>query len=325
MRRASLVAVSIGVVGAAIAVIGSAATSPTATATAPVVDAGGTVTVTPQDAGVSPVDAPSPLTVAVAAGYYQRIATPNGAIHVWAPAGYHSDGAAAVVYVHGYYTDVDGAWRDYQLPEQFAASSINALFIAVEAPSGAHDRVHFPDLGEVLRLVIANTGLPRPSGPLVAIGHSGGFRTLLSWINYPPLDVVVMLDALYGDMPEFGHWLAEGPHRRMISVGEDTLRWTEDMAREIPDTVTIDRFPDVPERWPDNAYAAKHLYVRSQYSHMTQVTGDVVLPLLLRLLPVEVLGTAPWDAPLGVLPALPPDAGVPPTETHANHGHGHSK
>ena len=318
MRRASVVAV-VGAVSAAIAIVSGGAPTPQTLTAATILDAGVTDAAGVTDGNIVTIDAPSPLTLAVNAGFDQRISTPNGAIHVWAPAGYHGDGAAAIVYVHGYYTDVDSAWRDYQLPEQFAASSINALFIAVEAPSGSHDRVRFPELGEVLRLVIANTGMPRPSGPLVAIGHSGAFRTLSSWIQDPPLDIVIMLDAMYGDMPEFARWLAEGPHRRMISVGEDTIRWTEDLAREIPGTVTVDRFPDVPERWPDNAYSAKHLYVRSQYSHMTQVTGDVVLPLLLRLLPVEVLPNAPWDAPLGTLPALPPDAGVPVAPSH--HGH----
>ena len=38
------------------------------------------------------------------------LATAHGPVHVWVPAGYHPDGAAIVLYVHGYYTGVDKAW-----------------------------------------------------------------------------------------------------------------------------------------------------------------------------------------------------------------------
>jgi hypothetical protein len=64
------------------------------------------------------------------------------------------------------------------------------------------------------------------------------------------------------------------------------------------------------ELWPSEARTARHLYIRSQYGHMTQVTGDVVLPMVLRLEAVELLADAPWDHPFGALPPLPPDAAV---------------
>jgi hypothetical protein len=35
---------------------------------------------------------------------------------------------------------------------------------------------------------------------------------------------------------------------------------------------------------------------------MHLVTDGMVLPMVLRLLPVELLADAPWDAPLGDLP-----------------------
>ncbi len=260
------------------------------------------------DANPRAPDAASPLTIAVQQGTAKRIDGPTGPIRVWRPAGYRPETAATVVYVHGYYTDVDTAWREYQLPEQFAASAVNAVFIVPEAPKGARTAVQYRDLGELIRTVEGALGEPRPSGPLIVIGHSGAYRTLQSWIDYPPIDTVILVDALYGDLDEFKTWLAEGPARRLVTVGDDTLSWTEDYAREIPDTVVVDRFPPTMDLWPPEARTARHLYVRSQYGHMTQVTGDVVLPMLLRLEAVELLGDAPWDHPLGDLPALPPDA-----------------
>jgi len=263
----------------------------------------------PTDAAPGPrLDAPSPLTVAVRQGQELRIAAAAGPIEVWRPASYRPETAATVVYVHGYYTDVDGAWRDHQLPEQFANSAVNALFIAPEAPSGVRQAVQYRDLGELIRTVEDALGEPRPSGPLIVIGHSGAYRTLLSWIDYPPIDTVILVDALYGDLDEFRTWLAEGPARRLVTVGDDTLRWTEDFARSIPGTVEVDRIPPTMDLWPSDARAARHLYIRSQFGHMGQVTGDVLLPMLLRLESVEVLPDAPWDHPLGELPALPPDA-----------------
>ena len=59
---------------------------------------------------------------------------------------------------------------------------------------------------------------------------------------------------------------------------------------------------------------ARHLYIRAQFMHMPLVTEGIVLPSLLRLLPVEQLADLPWRLPLGSLPPLPDaaiDAGSP--------------
>ena len=42
---------------------------------------------------------------------HTRLRTPNGAVHVWKPAAYDPSTAGIVIYVHGYYVDVDDAWR----------------------------------------------------------------------------------------------------------------------------------------------------------------------------------------------------------------------
>jgi hypothetical protein len=140
------------------------------------------------------------------------------------------------------------------------------------------------------------------------LGHSGAYRTLSSWIDEPMLDTVILIDALYGEFGEYRDWLADGPARRLVTVADSTVTWTEAHARTIPGTVEVDRVPPTMELWPPEARTTRHLYIRSQYGHMAQVTGDVLIPMLLRLEAVELLGDAPWDHPLGQLPALPPDA-----------------
>ena len=247
---------------------------------------------------------------AAAAGRHWRLETGNGPVHVWAPPGYHADGAATVLYVHGLYTDVDQAWDRHRLAEQFALSSINALFIAVEAPARGRDKVSWPELTALLTEVAASVDLPRPMGAVIAVGHSGGYRTVDDWLDHPSLDVVIAVDSTYGDVGELEAWLEASPRHRLIMIGDDTLRWTEELAADLgPDVVTLDRFPEDDRGLPAEARRARVLYVRSQYGHMPLVTDGVALPMMLRLVPAEVLAGAPWDQPYG-LPPSTYDAGI---------------
>lgn len=248
---------------------------------------------------------------AVRAGRHLRLSLPAGPVHVWIPAGYHPDGAATVVYVHGYYDSVDEAWRGHRLPEQFALAGTNALFIAPEAPQGIGEPVLFPDLVALVQEVEARAEVVRGTGPLVAVGHSGAYRTLERWLSEPLLEVAVLVDALYGDQDVFAEWLAASPQHRLITVGDDTLRWTEELAEVVPGTVVADGFPLAPEDWSPAARGARHLYVRSQFGHMAQVTEGIGLPLLLRLLPVARLPDTAWHQALGASPWAPAAAAAP--------------
>ncbi|HMG57536.1 MAG TPA: hypothetical protein VK601_28745, partial [Kofleriaceae bacterium] len=123
------------------------------------------------------------------------------------------------------------------------------------------------------------------------------------------LDQLVMVDAMYGDEDAIVGWLRASQRHRLIFVGEDTLLGTEAVADKLAETVTIDRFPPTYDTWPAAARTARSVYVRAQYAHMPLVTEGIVLPSLLRLLPVELLADEPWRLPLGSLPPLP-DAAV---------------
>jgi hypothetical protein len=270
--------------------------------------------------GAAPADAaPDPIEQAVAAGRYWRLETVDGPVHVWVPAGYHADGAATVIYAHGYYTEIDEAWIEHRLPQQFALSGVNALFIAPEAPKGSRHKVSWPALGELLVEVQRATGVARPMGVIAAIGHSGAYRVLLQWMEYPPLDVIIAMDAMYGEVDAWSEWLAASPQHRLINVGDDTVRWTEELqlALDPGDLVILDRFPDRGDSVGEqtalaDARAARVVYIRSQLGHMPLVTAGLGLPFVLRLLPAEILPDAPWQQPLG----LPPiDAGAPDSVT----------
>jgi hypothetical protein len=256
-----------------------------------------------------PADAMHPLLVAVTAGRHLRIDGPHGPIHVWIPPSYRAETGATIVYLHGYYDDADSAWTGHHLPEQFALSALNAMFIVPEAPTAPKTPVNYPSLSELLRLVEDQAGVSRGMALTVVVGHSGAFRTIGSWLDEPLVDQLVMIDAMYANEERIEAWYRASSRHRLITVGEDTLQWNEQFARDVSDVLVLDRVPPTWQTWPPEARAARAVYVRAQYAHMPLVTEGNVLPAVLRLLPVELLGDEPWRQPLGSLP-IPPDAAV---------------
>jgi len=256
----------------------------------------------------APVDA-HVLTAAARAGKHVRIDGPHGAIHVWIPQSFRPETGATILYVHGYYDDADTAYVGHRLAEQFAMSALDAMFIVPEAPAMTKVPVNYPNLSELLQLVEDKTGVPRGMALTAAIGHSGAYRTINSWLDEPLLDQVVLIDGNYANEEVLEAWLRASPQHRLITVGEDTLQWNEQLLRDMPDAFVIDRVPPTYDTWPPEAKTAKLVYVRAQYYHMPLVTDGIVLPAVLRMLPVELLGDEPWQQPLGAMPPLP-DAAV---------------
>jgi hypothetical protein len=237
----------------------------------------------------------------VDAGRHWRLDTARGAIHVWVPAGYDAETAAAVVFVHGYWVGVDEAWDSYRLAAQFALSGINAMFIAPEAPAAKWEPIAWPSLADLVRTVAAGVDAAMPAHRLVAVGHSGAYRTLAPWLANPALDTVVLLDALYTDYGLLG-WLRASRQRRLVNIAYETGRFSDYLHRRLPSTRRVDGLP--PGGLPD----ARILYVRTAAGHWELVTDGVALPLALRAIGVPQLASAPADLPLG----LPPRSDPPP-------------
>ncbi|MFT3692001.1 MAG: hypothetical protein QM831_02585 [Kofleriaceae bacterium] len=261
-----------------------------------------------------PAPAPvHPLTAAVNAGKHVRIEGPHGVIHVWIPRGYHAETAATIVYLHGYYDDADSSYIGHHLPEQFAMSGLNAMFVVPETPSRNQVPINYPSLGQVLQLVEKEAGVTRGMAMTAVVGHSGAFRTIDAWLDESLVDTIVAIDSMYANEEMIEAWYKASTRHRLITVGEDTLIYNENLLRTVPDMLVLDRIPPTYDTWPAEAKTARALYVRAQYMHMPLVTDGIVLPSLLRLLPVEILPDEPWKQPLGALP-LAPDAAVIPTD-----------
>ena len=252
------------------------------------------------------VESPPTPEELVAAGKSWVLDTQRGHVHVWIPDGYDSRTAATIVYVHGYYVDVDEAWTEQQLPEQFAISGLNAMFIACGAPESASEPVTWPSLSALLLTVRQGIGRPLPTRTLVAVGHSGAHRTLVRWLDNRLLDTVVLVDAAYGELAPYRTWLRQARTHRLIDIGADT-RWRTDIFhRSLPGTTTVEHFPS-PEEGSFAKFArdARILYVRATRTHMELVTDGVALPMTLRALHVPLILDKPRTSPLE--PLSPPD------------------
>jgi hypothetical protein len=190
-------------------------------------------------------------------------------VHVWTPSNYDATTADLVIYVHGYYVTVDEAWRGHELARQFEAGAANAMFVVCGAPSAQVDPVDWESLDQLI------AALPEPpTGRVIAIAHSGGHRTIRSWMG-PRLDGLVLLDAAYGPMQEVIDWLAGSPERRLLDVSELTRPWADQLHAALPESTIVDGF--------DGDYATTRiLHVRSQLGHMELVTEGIAIPALLR-------------------------------------------
>lgn len=182
-----------------------------------------------------------------------RITTSSGPVYVGVPDGY--SGKDVIIFVHGYFVNVDQAVTQYKLFDQFDKSGVKAIFVVPEAPSGNEQGVFFPNLEQLL----AHAGITASS--VSAVAHSGGYRTVLRWLGAPLLKSIVLLDALYSGVSEFAAWAAK-PGHKLISVVAT--------AKPTANSQTIAQKPNVS-------------VVTAHATHMGLVTSGAYLPQFIRL------------------------------------------
>jgi hypothetical protein len=225
-------------------------------------------------------------------GSHVRIATRGGPVHLYRPARYDRRTAGIVVYVHGYYTHVDGAWREHKLGAQFAASRLNALFVVPEAPASGTEASRWTNLRRLLGTVLRRAGLQKPPGPLVLVGHSAAYRTMAPWLVEPSLHHVILIDGMYGNEGDFRAWLDRAPSNQMTLVVKGTGKWADPFVKAIPYAVSVPRIPDSIDDLTDEQRAAKLLHLGSQYGHFELITEGKTLPVLLRRTRVPLIRRA---------------------------------
>ncbi|MDX2010709.1 MAG: hypothetical protein SFW67_10980 [Myxococcaceae bacterium] len=195
-------------------------------------------------------------------GRHQRVVTAQGPVHLWCPTGAAPE--LLVVYVHGYYDTVDDAYRDHGLIEQFSRSGVNALFVLIDGPTGPQEPVRWTTFRPLL------TELRRTAGDVVptrvmAMGHSGGNRTLREWTKEGVVTDLVLLDAFYGNPAPWTAFLEKQPEGRVELVGALTSRKAEGWRAGLPRTSR-----------------ARVVQVTAGTDHMGVVTDGVWIPRLVR-------------------------------------------
>lgn len=227
----------------------------------------------------------------VAGGKHWRINTSAGSVHVWVPADYNRETAGTVIYVHGYWTNADGAWRDHELARQFKASHQNAMFIVPDAPASNDDSVNWPALKD-LRRAVTRSNLHLPDGPVIVMGHSGAFRTIMQWVDHRLVEQIILLDAMYAGEAAFDEYIGNGKRadeHKLIVVGASTAQESAAFIKKYKFAVAREKMPDSASGFSRREKGAKLLYIRSQYEHMAIVTSGKVIPTLLHLTPLKPL------------------------------------
>jgi len=216
----------------------------------------------------------------------------HGAVHVWVPHNYDPATAGVVIYIHGFYTNVDKSWNERGLAEQFAASKRNAMFIACEAPSWGEGHVNWSSPNNLITSALEATKVQRPLGDVIVLGHSGAHRTFRRWLSYRSINHIILLDAMYGHTRRYMWWLGQNKshaENRVTIVAQDTLAWAEPLWHRRKDMVALDQIPSSVEEIPKAKRNARLLYMRSQHSHMALVLSRKVIPMLLQLTRLQPL------------------------------------
>ena len=171
------------------------------------------------------------------------------------------------------------------------ASHQNAMFIVPDAPSGNYDDVKWPALKD-LRKAVTRANIHLPDGPVVVMGHSGAFRTVMQWVDHRLVDQIILLDALYAGESAFDEFIASGKRaddHKLIVVAASTAEGSASFARRYKFAVARERMPSAAGGFSRRERGAKLLYIRSQFEHMAIVTSGKVIPTLLRVTPLKAL------------------------------------
>jgi hypothetical protein len=196
-------------------------------------------------------------------GRHLRAVTAQGPLHLWCPTG--SKPELLVVYVHGYFDTVDDAYEQHGLIEQVAASGVNALFVMIEGPTGPQERVRWTRFEPLRQELVRLVGTDVLPARVVALGHSGGNRTLREWTKEGLVTDLVLLDAFYGDPTPWTAFLDKHPDGRVELVGALTFRKAESWRTSL-----------------SPAARARVVQLTAGTNHMGVVTDAVWIPRILR-------------------------------------------
>ncbi len=220
-------------------------------------------------------------------GRHYRFGTDtSGPVHVYVPRGVTAANADIVIYLHGFYTDVDEAVRTQSLFTQFRDSSRKSIFIVPQTRSAKGDTLFFAQLSKLLSEVSRRTGLSLGSQPIMAVAHSGGYRLVVEWLNEPRLMKIILIDGLYGNEADLKRWLTlpQAGGRQLVLVGFDTQPRAERAMESLSPRVVLRQVPYLFDNVKPEWKTARLVSIQSErFDHMALIESGRLLPWLLRV------------------------------------------
>ncbi len=163
----------------------------------------------------------------------------DSTVGIFIPSGYQpGETVDYVVHFHGWSNHVASVLDHYALRRQMNASGRSAILLVPQGPKDATDsgggRLELEPgafaalIGEVTQyLKQAGKIHAARIGKIVLSTHSGGYRVTGAILAQGGLadhiTDVLLFDSSYGSLESFADWIAQSPHRRLISLFTDHL------------------------------------------------------------------------------------------------------
>lgn len=160
----------------------------------------------------------------------------DSSVALFIPRGFRqSEAIDLVVYLHGWWNNIDTTLRKYKLPQQLFESGKNAILVVPEGPRNAPDSFagKLEDAGGLKRFVSDIVDFlfresrvkTRSVGKIILSGHSGAYHgisfALMRGGMADVVNEVYLFDALYGQTEKFARWIDRYPGK-MIAIYTDS-------------------------------------------------------------------------------------------------------
>lgn len=188
-----------------------------------------------------------------------------------------------IVYVHGWYNNIDSACAQFKLIEQFSESNKNAIFIFPEGPKNSPDsycgRLEKKDglknlINDATKFLSEKGKLNTAKvGNIILAGHSGAYRAISFCLMRGGLTEnisdVILFDALYGETEKYAHWI-KNYNGRFINIYTDnggTKNETENLMDDL-DGWGISYFKsEENELSPDDLSNNRLIFIHTDLTH----------------------------------------------------------
>lgn len=159
----------------------------------------------------------------------------DSSVLIFIPKGYRkTEQTDFIIYLHGWYNNIDSACAQFNLIEQFTESKKNAIFIFPEGPKNAPDsfggKLEDKDglknlMNDILRFLKSKNKIKSNKiGKIILAGHSGAYRAISFCLMHGGLtrniSDVILFDALYSQTEKFIHWITKF-NGRFINIYTD--------------------------------------------------------------------------------------------------------